>query len=82
DESGPGFRKIIMKPQVKCGLDWVKASHKTTYGEIKMVWERREKETHFVIGIPEKCEADFSIPGTMESRRVLTPGHHEFSVKD
>ncbi|MBN1624223.1 MAG: family 78 glycoside hydrolase catalytic domain, partial [Clostridia bacterium] len=24
DESGPGFRKIIMKPQVKCGLDWVK----------------------------------------------------------
>jgi alpha-L-rhamnosidase len=81
DESEPGFRKIIMKPQVNCGLKWVKAEHLSSHGKIRLRWEIKNSEVLFDILIPDGCKAIFEVPGIENSHRIINAGSHVFSVK-
>ncbi len=81
DESGPGFKKIIMEPQVNCGLDWVRAEHKTENGLVSVKWEKKNGETLFEISIPDNSQAAFDIPGSKGYKRILGPGKHKFSLE-
>ncbi|HPJ20758.1 MAG TPA: family 78 glycoside hydrolase catalytic domain [Clostridia bacterium] len=82
DEEKAGFKVIDMVPQVKCGLEWVRASHESVHGRISVAWRRGNGETVFDIEIPKGCEARFKVPGVYGSERKLMPGRHGFTVKE
>ena len=49
----PGFRKIAFRPHVLKGVDFVVATHKTPFGEIKAGWRRVDGKIEFICEAPE-----------------------------
>lgn len=51
-EDAFGFDKIIIRPQIPKGLQWVKTSYESVRGRIQSNWEVRGNITYFEIEIP------------------------------
>lgn len=66
----PGFKQIIMKPEMIDGLDFVNASCQSVYGEIKSEWKKESKSFSWNITIPANTSAIVSVPA--RSQNVVT----------
>ena len=74
DPDAPGFKHIIMKPEVLGDLTHVVASYRSIYGTIKSGW-RLEKETfRWDIAMPANTTATVYVP-TLDKEEVLEGGH-------
>lgn len=62
DATEVGFKKIIMKPSFVKGLDFVKASYNSPYGEIKSHWKRNGSEIEWQVSIPSNTTAHIYLP--------------------
>jgi alpha-L-rhamnosidase len=62
DEESPGFRHIVMRPEVIPGLDWVNATYRSPYGRIKSRWERKGDAFVWDVTIPVGAEATLYPP--------------------
>jgi alpha-L-rhamnosidase len=62
DKVQVGFKKIIMKPTVPAGLDFVSASYKSSYGVIKSSWKNTIDKFEWNIHIPANTTAIVHIP--------------------
>jgi hypothetical protein len=62
DPSGPGFRKIIIKPALVGDLTWVKASYQSIRGEIVSDWGRGPGGVVMHVGIPAASTATIYVP--------------------
>jgi alpha-L-rhamnosidase len=83
DEAEPGFRHIIMKPAVDCGLPAVKCSHESPFGTIAVHWQRGDGYAEFDIEIPGGSRASFGLPQAYDASDYppeLLPGRHHFRV--
>jgi alpha-L-rhamnosidase len=60
--SAPGFKEIVMKPEMIKGLDAVNAEYNSVYGLIKSSWTKSEKDFKWNITIPVNTVARISIP--------------------
>ncbi len=62
DPSGPGFKKIILRPQPVGDLTWVEAGYESIHGPISVRWERDGE--HFVLKatIPANTTATVFLP--------------------
>ena len=69
DETNPGYRHAIIRPQMPDGIDWVKAEKDTPNGMIKVWWNRNGDETVFEITIPTGSNATLIIP---KGRKVVS----------
>ncbi|MBS7564904.1 family 78 glycoside hydrolase catalytic domain [Mucilaginibacter sp. Bleaf8] len=69
--NNPGFKQVIMKPNIPEGLTYVKASYRTPYGQVKSEWHK-EKNFNWQVTIPANCTALISIPAS--SADVVTEG--------
>ena len=58
----PGFRTMVIQPCFVKQLQWVKMSHKSPYGEIRIAWKRTGKQIECKFEIPKGCEADIILP--------------------
>lgn len=58
----PGFKEIIMKPELINGLDHVDATYQSVYGLIKSNWIKTGKKFSWNIRIPANASARISIP--------------------
>ncbi len=56
------FKKIIMKPTVPAGLDFVKASYKSFHGLIKSEWTNQVDRFEWNISIPANTTATIYLP--------------------
>ncbi len=74
----PGFRKFMVAPNFHKGLDWVKATHKTATGEIKVEWRREQGKVRVVVVVPPGTSAVVRLPGLADT--VQNPGEKEYSV--
>lgn len=74
----PGFRKFMVAPNFHKGLDWVKATHKTATGEIKVEWRREQGKVRVVVVVPPETSAVVRLPGLADT--VQNPGEKEYSV--
>ena len=74
----PGFRKFSVAPVFHKGLDWVKASHRTATGEIKVEWRREQGKVRVVVSVPPGTSAVVRLPGLADT--VQNPGEREYSV--
>jgi alpha-L-rhamnosidase len=63
DPSGPGFKKILIKPAVVSGVDWVECSHDSPYGKIISNWRRTGGELVMDVTIPPNTTARVVVPG-------------------
>lgn len=62
DLSGPGFKKIILKPSPVGDLTWVKASYDSVRGKISSHWKRAGERFTLEVEIPPNTSATVFIP--------------------
>lgn len=62
DESGPAFKKIVIKPSVVGDLTWVKASHDSMHGRIISNWKREGTTLTMDVTIPCNATATIHVP--------------------
>jgi alpha-L-rhamnosidase len=62
DPAGPGFKKIIIKPQVVGDLKWVECSYDSPYGQIVSNWKCDEQKLTMNITIPPNTTATVFVP--------------------
>jgi alpha-L-rhamnosidase len=67
DPSGPGFKKIIIKPQIVGDLKWVECSYDSPYGKIVSNWKRDEQKLTMNITIPPNTTATVFVPAKDEA---------------
>lgn len=63
----PGFKEIIMKPEVIDGLDFVKASYHSMHGLIKSEWVKEANTFFWDITVPGNSKAKVFIPANNKS---------------
>ena len=68
DESAPGFRHFILRPQFPAGLDWVKATYNSVRGPIGSEWRVEGNATVWSVVIPANSTADLFLPVTRVDR--------------
>jgi alpha-L-rhamnosidase len=62
DKSGPGFKKIMIKPSVVGNLTWVKCYHDSPYGRIVSNWKLEGQKLTMEVTIPANTTATVYIP--------------------
>ena len=77
DPEVPGFKKIIIKPEVVGGLTWVKDSYDSIHGRISSEWHKSAGQFDLRVAIPANTTATIYLPAKdiksiTESGRVLT----------
>ena len=85
DPSSIGFKKIQMAPTFPEGLEWVKASYDSPYGEIKSHWELKNGLFDWKIEIPANTTASVRIPaafGIDADQVKQLKGVHQVNVAD
>jgi len=64
DPAGPGFKKIIIRPQPAGGLTWIEATHATVHGTIAVRWDRTaDGRSTLATTIPPNTTATIHVPG-------------------
>ncbi len=62
DESGPGFARVIIRPQMPPGIDSVTASHQSSHGSIASAWTRRGAGVELTVTVPVNTVATVYVP--------------------
>ncbi|MFZ0034788.1 MAG: glycoside hydrolase family 78 protein [Sedimentisphaerales bacterium] len=62
DPTGPGFRKIIIRPQPVGNLTWVKAAYDSIYGPITSDWNLANETFTLKLAIPPNTTATVFVP--------------------
>ena len=62
DKSGPGFKKIFIKPAIVGDLTWVKCYHDSPYGRINSNWKREGQKLTMEVTIPANTTATVYVP--------------------
>jgi hypothetical protein len=62
DPSGPGFKKIIIKPAIVGDLTWLKAHYDSVYGRIVSNWKREGDKLTMDVTIPPSTTATVCVP--------------------
>jgi len=72
----PGYKKIIIKPEIGRGLTWAKGSYSCHYGKIVSAWKISAGMVEMRVAIPPGTTAVVYIPG----RKAVNvgPGKHRF----
>ena len=67
DETGPGFKKIIIKPAVVGDLTWVKCGYDSVHGKIVSNWKRDGDKLTMDVTIPANTTAVVYVPAKDEA---------------
>jgi alpha-L-rhamnosidase len=62
DLSGPGYRKVIIKPAIIGDLTWVKARYDSIYGRIISHWKREGDKLTLKVTVPANIKAEVYVP--------------------
>jgi hypothetical protein len=62
DPAGPGFKKIIIKPQPVGDVTWAKASYNSIRGKIVSDWKRDGEQFTLRVTIPANTSATVFVP--------------------
>ena len=62
DPTGPGFDKIIIKPNVVGDLHWVESGYDSVHGRIVSTWRRRGAQLVLDVTIPANTSATVYVP--------------------
>ena len=74
DESQPGYKNIIIRPQLIDAITWVKATKDTPYGEMMVKWEKVDGKFVMNVKIPVGSTATVYMPDG--EQKNLVSGNH------
>ena len=63
----PGFKRLLMKPEIINGLNAVDASYRSAYGLIKSSYTRNADKFEWKLSVPANTSAIVYIPATKKS---------------
>jgi alpha-L-rhamnosidase len=69
----PGFKKILIRPTVVSGLNWVECNHESPHGTIVSNWRREGNHLTMVVRIPVNTTAKIYVP-TQNAAAVTESG--------
>ena len=81
---GPGFKKIIMKPQIGGGLTWAKGHYDSIHGRISSDWKISDGYLHWKVSVPANTQATVHIPTLNKDGaiiRILESGDYYLTQK-
>jgi alpha-L-rhamnosidase len=81
DWDRPGFRRVLVKPQVAAGMEWAKVEHDSIAGTVHVEWARKDGRVDLKIAIPPNTSAHVHIP-TPDRREVKAPEEAAFLKTD
>jgi alpha-L-rhamnosidase len=62
DTDGPGFKRLLIRPQPGKELTWVKASYRSLHGLIKSEWKTEGPKWTFRLTVPANTVARVCLP--------------------
>ena len=68
DPEGPGFRRIIIRPQPVGDVTWAKASYESVRGKIESGWQRDGKKFSLNVTVPANATATVYLPAKSAER--------------
>ena len=79
DPMAPGFKHTIIHPYMVEGMNWVKASHHTMYGDVAVEWNHEGNKVSLKVSVPVNTTATVFVPGG-EHNAVMLDGHQPNSA--
>ncbi len=73
----PGYESFKVEPILGGGITHCHGSVMTPFGEIKISWEKAEKNLRIVVDVPIGVNGTIIFPGGQ--KETVVHGHHEFS---
>jgi hypothetical protein len=73
DESGPGFQRFAIQPQMPTGIDSVTAAYHSIHGPISSAWVRHATGVEVTVSVPVNTVATIYIP-TQDATTVTESG--------
>jgi hypothetical protein len=70
DTAGPGFKKIIIRPQPVGDIQWVKGSYNSIRGEITSEWKRDNDRFILNVTIPANTTATIFVPARPQTKVI------------
>jgi alpha-L-rhamnosidase len=61
DESQPGFKNVLLRPNFVAGLNAFQATHKGPYGDIVSSWKRTESGIEYHVVVPANSTASLEL---------------------
>ncbi len=78
----PGFKKILLKPEINYQLKSLQAEYESAAGTYRSAWNvLDENHVEFSFSIPFGCEARLVLPHTDMSPQTLQAGEYHFSYQ-
>ena len=75
DESGPGYKRIRIRPQPGDGLDWAEGRLESMHGTIRSAWKKQaDGKLVFEITVPVNTGAEILLPSTSGKANVTEGG--------
>lgn len=71
-EDQPGFKEVLIAPQVPDGLSFVSAQTETPYGKIKSAWEATDEAIDYTISVSPNTTAEIAL--TCTPSQTVTEG--------
>ncbi len=87
DPEAVGFDRIVIRPQLVEGVEWVRSSYRSVRGEIVSNWSRTREVIEWQITIPVNATATIflradSLDQIQEGRATLVPARRAEGVRD
>ena len=76
DPAAPGFKNIIIKPDMVSDLSWVKGQYQSVYGTIKSEWKKENGRFILNVEIPANTTATIYMPGSLKGIQVGSGKHY------
>jgi hypothetical protein len=67
DPAGPGFERVLIRPQPVGDVTWAKGSYNSVRGKIESHWQLEGSKFKLKVVIPANVTATVSLPATSES---------------
>ena len=68
DSKGPGFKRIIIKPEMAENLTWAKAEYDSMHGSIASSWKKQDGVFSLEVTIPANTTATVYVPAESADR--------------
>jgi len=78
DQKNPGFKHLIIKPNIIDELDFVEATYPSVYGEIRSNWELKNGEFKLHVSIPPNTTASIFVPGNNVDEATVDNSNADF----
>jgi alpha-L-rhamnosidase len=68
DESHPGWRRFLLKPQPGGGLTWARVAYDSPRGRIGLNWKQEGATLHLEVSVPPSTTAEVHVPASEGSQ--------------